>query len=135
MRLLFTIIQIGRLAKLNVELGFLEKCCRVYLISVPFADALSLSLHFVKHGHKFGAATEQEYEQMADRFMSQVLHPDLHECIKASNLDRIRLEGATRYFGVAYNVLTIRTFHVRDTFSIAHGGGPAGFVAHKCAER
>lgn len=100
---------------------------------MPFASPPQLSLHFAKHGHKFGAATEQDYEKMADAFMSQALHSQLHECI-GTNGDRIRLEEITLYYGVAYNVSTIRTFHTKDANQIAHAGGPAGYIAQKCAE-
>jgi len=102
---------------------------------VPFATAFELSSHFVKHGHKFGAATEQEYERMADEFMARPLNADLYECVSShGRRDRIRLEGTTRYFGVAYKVNTISTFHPRDAHAIASKGGPLGFVLFKCAE-
>jgi len=100
---------------------------------VPFASALHLTTHFHKHGHRFGAATENDYEKMAEAFMSQPLHADLYECTRTDG-DRIRLEGITHYYGVAYDVTIIRTFHIRDAHGIAMRGGPAGFVAHKCRE-
>lgn len=103
---------------------------------MPFANAEELSIHFVKHGHKFGAATEADYESMADVFMSQAPNPDLHDCIRhVKTNDRIRLEGATRFFGIAYGVLTLRSFYPKDASAIAADGGPAGFVARKCAEK
>jgi hypothetical protein len=89
----------------------------------------------MKHGSKFGAVNEFDYEQMADAFMSAAMHPNLYECVKSTGThDRIRLDGITRHYGVAYNVLTIRTYHIRDEYSINLRGGPAGFVAFKCAE-
>jgi hypothetical protein len=72
---------------------------------------------------------------MADSFMTQALHPNLFECIKTSNSDRIRLESPTLYFGVGYGVLTIKTFHIRDAFSVTRKGGPLEFVNYKCAEK
>jgi hypothetical protein len=103
--------------------------------TVPFPSRRQCSLHFSKHGHHFGAADEQEYERLADAFMSQPMYPDLYECVNPTGMnDRNRLDGATRYFGVAYNVTVLRTFHIRDAGSIAYRGGPLGFVTHKCSE-
>ena len=103
--------------------------------TVPFANAFELSTHFMKHGHKFGATSEEEYERMADEFMAKPLDADLYECTAPHGRnDRIRLEGATRYFGVAYRINTIATFHPRGAHAIASKGGPLGFVLFKCAE-
>jgi hypothetical protein len=105
-------------------------------LPVPFATADELSIHFQKHGHKFGAATEADYEKMADAFMSNAWNPGLFDCIRnISTSDRIRLEGATLFFGIAFGVLTLRSFYPKDANAIAAGGGPAGFVARKCAEK
>jgi len=102
---------------------------------VPFASAYKLASHFVAHGHEFGAANEIEYERMADMFMSQPMQPDLYECIRLTGMgDRIRLDGAIGYYGVAYGTLTIRTFHTKTQYQIAHAGGPQGYVNRKCAE-
>jgi hypothetical protein len=108
----------------------------VYIVeTVPFASGKQRKIHFVRHGHEFGAADEYEYERLADAFMSMPLHPDIYECINPTGKnDRNRLEGMTRYFGVAHSVSVLRTFHIRDASSIAYRGGPMGFVLHKCAE-
>jgi hypothetical protein len=103
--------------------------------TVPFPNARQRASHFIKHGGDFGALNEFDYERMADAFMSEPMHADLHECTQLHGThDRIRLNATTLHYGVAYNVLTIRTFHIRDTYSIARRGGPAGFIAFKCAE-
>jgi hypothetical protein len=103
--------------------------------TVPFPNATQRQLHFVKHGHKFGAVDEFEYERMADTFMTMVMHPNIFECYRSvGTFDRIRLDGLTRFFGVAYNGTVLRTFHPRSAASIAAKGGPQGFVAFKCAE-
>jgi len=103
--------------------------------TVPFANAIQRQLHFVKHGHKFGAVDEFDYERMADTFMSMLMHPNMFECCRAvGTFDRIRLDGLTRFFGVAYNGTVLRTFHPRSAASIAAKGGPLGFVTFKCAE-
>jgi hypothetical protein len=102
---------------------------------VPFASLYKRQSHFDAHGWKFGATSEEEYERMADEFMSRSPNPDLYDCIRdVMTNDRIRLEGRTRFFGVAYHRLTIRSFYPKDANSIASDGGPAGFVARKCAE-
>jgi hypothetical protein len=104
--------------------------------TVPFASKYKRESHFLSHGHKFGAASEEEYERMADEFMSRLQTPDLYDCVRdiVTN-DRIRLEGSTFYFGIAYGVLVIKSFYPKDANSIAADGGPAGFVARKCKER
>lgn len=103
---------------------------------MPFASQYSRESHFLSHGHKFGAATEEEYERMADEFMSRSPNADLYDCVRKMVInDRIRLEGSTRFFGAAYGVLTVRTFYPKDANSIAADGGPAGFIARKCAEK
>jgi len=108
----------------------------VYSIgNVPFAKAMQRALHFARHGNEFTAVDEFEYERLADAFMSAPAHADMHECVNPTGTnDHNRLDASNRHFGVAYGRLIIRTYHVRDAFSISYWGGPAGFVAHKCAE-
>jgi hypothetical protein len=101
---------------------------------VPFATPYKRASHFLSHGHEFGAQDEYDYERMADEFMGRLLHPDLYECIRTTGAgDRVRLEGATGWYGVAF-VLTVRTFHTKTQNQIAVSGGPAGFVTRKCME-
>jgi len=103
--------------------------------TVPFVSALQRAKHFTRHRHEFGVADEFEYERLADAFMTAPIHADIHECTNPTgDHDRNRLDGSTRHFGVAYGTLTIRTYHIRDSFSIAYRGGPAGFVAYQCAK-
>ena len=102
---------------------------------VPFVNAIQRAKHFARHKHEFGVADEFEYERLADAFMTAPIHADIHECINPTGTNnRNRLNATNRHFGVAYGLLIIRTYHVRDAFSIARWGGQAGFVAHKCAE-
>jgi hypothetical protein len=103
---------------------------------VPFQNAFKLRSHFLKHGHKFGAATEEEYERMADAFMAKPVTIDIYECTSPfGRHDRNRLDGSTLYFGVAYGVDIIATFHPRGTYDVNSKGGPLGFVLAKCAKR
>ena len=103
---------------------------------MPFPSPIQRAKHFHKHGSQFGATDEFHYEQMADAFMSSPLHPSLHEGIRVSGLqDRIRLCAVTRHCGIAYGVLTLRTYFIKDFHGIALRGGPAGFVAYECAKK
>jgi len=108
----------------------------LYIVgTVPFASQYKRESHFRAHGHKFGAASEEEYERMADEFMSRLKTSDLYDCIRNYVInDRIRLEGRTLYFGIACGVLVIKSFYPKDANSVAADGGPAGFVARKCKE-
>ena len=106
---------------------------------MPFANSFSRAIHFAKHGHEFGAATEFDYERLADAFMSAPLATHVYECINPTGTnDRVRLDSIRRHFGVAYldsaSGTVLRTFHIRTASSIAGRGGPLGFVNHKCAE-
>jgi hypothetical protein len=104
-------------------------------LTVPFTNQTQRAKHFRKHGHEFGAVDEFAYEQMADAFMSQPMHPNLYECVNPTGTrDRNRLDAITRCFGVAYNITVIRTMHIRDAYAIQHWGGPQGFVNKKCSE-
>jgi pyocin large subunit-like protein len=107
--------------------------------TVPFASPYLLQIHFERHRHEFGVADEQEYERMADRFMSQPPNADLFDgtCLNPranGSHDRLRLHGKTRWFGVAYEVLTVRTLFVQDHREIREAGGPRAFVDLKCLE-
>lgn len=72
---------------------------------------------------------------MADAFMALPLTANLYECVNSTGMrDRNRLDGLTRFFGVAYRGNIVRTLHLRDAAEIAYWGGPLGFVNHKCSE-
>ena len=107
--------------------------------TVPFANAYQLQAHFDAHGREVGATSEQHYESMADAFMSQAPHSDLFDgvCIAPRSNgfhDRIRLNGTTRWFGIAYSTLTVRTLHRKKLAKIVKAGGPRAFVDKKCLE-
>ena len=72
---------------------------------------------------------------MADHFMSVPLSSTMHECIRATGTaDRIRIDAETRHFGVAFNVVVIRTFHSKSAATIANKGGPQQLVLSECAK-
>lgn len=105
--------------------------------TVPFHSAYQRAIHFVRHGHEFGAANEFDYEQMADAFMAAPIHRDLHEGLRtrrSGDVDRIRCHSVTRHFGVVYNVVTLRTYYIVGISKIRKHGGAAGFVVAECAK-
>ena len=107
--------------------------------TVPFVSPYLLQIHFEKHRRDFGVATEQEYEQLADRFMSQSANADLFDgvCVNPrpnGMYDRMRLHGKTRWYGIAFDVLTVRTFFVKNHRAIRAAGGPRAFVDLQCLE-
>jgi len=113
---------------------------RVYIgQTVPFVSPYLLQIHFEKHRHDFGVADEQEYERLADRFMSQPPNADLVDgvCVNPRPngvIDRVRLHAKTRWYGVAFDVLTVRTFFVKNHHDIREAGGPRAFVDLQCLE-
>jgi len=106
---------------------------------MPFADAMERAIHFVKHGHKFGAATEEEYERMADAFLFGEMHADTSECtrppcVRSGLIDRLRFGSTSRHFGVACTQPEfLRTFYPVEPKVIARHGGAPGFFRYECA--
>lgn len=108
-------------------------CC-IVAVPVPFLNAYERAIHFSRHGHEFGAATEHEYEQMADGFMRRTLSPILQECIRTirGEQDRVRLHFDTGHFGVAYRRTILRTFHIKSQAKMRNRGGAANLLAYEC---
>jgi pyocin large subunit-like protein len=64
------------------------------VVTVPFHNARQRAIHFVRHGHEFGAANEFDYESMAEAFMASPMHPNMHEGTRTTGTrDRIRLDA------------------------------------------
>ena len=101
---------------------------------MPFSDAYNRAIHFTRHGREFGAATEEDYERMADAFMSRTLSPILQECIRTirSESDRVRLHFDMGHFGVAYRHTILRTFHIKSQAKMRNRGGAANLLAYEC---
>lgn len=77
--------------------------------TVPFANDAELSIHFWKHGKKCGAATEAEYEEMAENFLYAVASFTTLQCVRsAGTRDTVRLDDADGRFGVVYGACTVR---------------------------
>jgi hypothetical protein len=103
------------------------------LLPVPFANALELSIHFAKHGYKFGVATEEEYEMMADAFMEGRMNATTSDCIRPGGANYVRFDQLSRYFGVSCLLPRfVRTFYPANIATIANRGGPTGFFMHEC---
>jgi len=100
---------------------------------MPFANPLERELHFIKHGHKFGATNAQEYERMADVFMFGPMDVDTKECIRPRKIDRVRFGFGTHYEGVACVVPEfVRTFYPVRAVIITRHGGEAEYFAYEC---
>lgn len=100
---------------------------------MPFANSQERALHFAKHGHKFSAASELEYEQMADKFMCEPMPLTRRECNRPNGTDRVRFDVASNHFGVAVVASTIvKTYYIVKLFTIKHHGGKAAFFTFEC---
>ena len=102
---------------------------------VPFRDAKQLSLHFRKHGYKFGVATAAEYERMADAFMFGRMNADTRECHRPGGRRRCRLDFVVANFGVANNAPAfLLSFYPPSVSMVAKHGGFSGFFVFECAK-
>jgi pyocin large subunit-like protein len=102
---------------------------------VPFKNAYERGIHFKKHGADFGAATEVDYEAMADYFMCfGPMNANTQDCTRAACDDYLRMQLVTTDFGVTcISSGFLRTFY-RPLFSnIWHRGGAKRFLEHECA--
>jgi hypothetical protein len=100
---------------------------------MPFASPDERAIHYKKHGLKFGAADELQYEQMADAFMTAVLTLTMRECVRPGGIDRLRVNIANKHFGVGIvQTTTIRTFYIVPIHSINAHGGIAGYFTYQC---
>lgn len=101
---------------------------------MPFANAEERALHFARHGSALGAATELDYETMAETFMTSPMTITTRECFRQNGIDRLRINVANRHFAVAVVVSdTIRTYYVVPSHKIFRRGGVAQFFSHECA--
>lgn len=102
---------------------------------MPFADNMRRALHFAKHGGGVGAATEDDYERMADAFMGGSPGAAVSECVRPSGRDRLRFRATDRRFGCAVAggpPTIVRTFYAVAAHAVARRGGPAGFFRYEC---
>lgn len=100
---------------------------------MPFATPLHRDTHFVKHGHKFGAADALEYERMADSFLFGPSDADTKDCTRPSGRDRFRFGFVTHYAGIAALVTNhVRSFYPVEDRVIARHGNENGYFAFEC---
>lgn len=101
---------------------------------MPFASPNERAIHFAKHGHEFGAATEIDYENLADAFMGGPLTLTMRECTRQNGTDRLRVNIANDHFGVAVVARNIVVTYYIVPFHRKHRcGGIVGFFTFECA--
>ncbi len=76
---------------------------------MEFANRRQRDRHYAKHGADCGAATADEYEELADAFFAMVKTATIHECARSQG-DLIRFDQRTDFYGVITNAMVIRTF-------------------------
>ena len=102
---------------------------------MPFANHYERDIHFQKHRHEFQAQDADEYERMADAFMSARRSPDIMQCFRRGGEDQVRLSYSTRYFGVARispEPGYIKTFHIVDEQKIRRHGDIFQYFRFEC---
>lgn len=77
---------------------------------MPFKHRYDLQRHFVRHGDEFGATTADEYERLADAFVTGPLREGALECTR--NGDLVRFDPRTCEFGVLTRDGQIATFMI-----------------------
>lgn|ERR1035437_232307 len=91
------------------------------------------AIHFAKHGHKFGARTEIDYEMLADLFMFGAIDADTRECVRPGGINRVRFRTTNLHFGIAcVHPAFIRTFYPVSAGHVAYHGGPNRYFAYEC---
>jgi pyocin large subunit-like protein len=105
---------------------------------VPFKNVYERDSHFERHGKDFGAATEADYEAMADQFMCYGPQgADVRDCTRlrlTGEEDYLRMDMVKTDFGVT--CLTtgfLRTFYRPPTIKIWNRGGARRFLTYECA--
>ena len=78
-----------------------------------FDGPVKLNDHFLRHGALVGAATEAEYQSMADHFLGAPKPTDELECTRKSDGDLLRFRVSTQEFGILRSDGVIRTYHIR----------------------
>lgn len=78
---------------------------------VPFKHRYALERHFVRHREEFGAATADEYERLADAFMTEPLRDGALECTHRDG-GIARFDPGTNEFGVLTAEGDISTFMI-----------------------
>jgi hypothetical protein len=97
---------------------------------------MKLAIHFRKRGHKFGAVTEADYEQMAETFIFGPMDSDTHDCIRSGGQDRLRFKHSNFYLGIEIIALRcVRTFFPVEPQVVARWGGAVKYQDRQCKRR
>lgn len=76
---------------------------------MPFKHRFDLVRHFARHGEEFRVETADEYERLADEFLTGPLRDGAMECLR-SNGDLVRFDPRTDEFGVRAQAGHISTY-------------------------
>jgi hypothetical protein len=99
---------------------------------VPFSNINQREKHFAKHGHKVGAASPIDYEDLADAFMFGPRDMFTFEC-ERKDLDAVRLHFVDYRFAVGDpQEMIVRTFHPKEHHIIDYHGGPLNCLKFEC---
>jgi filamentous hemagglutinin len=97
-----------------------------------FRTAILRADHFQKHGADFSAATDQEYEQLADTFCGGPTAPSVLQGTRR-NGDRVLYDPLTEEFGVVDSQGCIRTYFKADPQVHGHPSNLDYFIV-ECAK-
>jgi pyocin large subunit-like protein len=70
---------------------------------------VQLKDHFRKHGDDFRASSAEEYERMADEFLSGKTQEGVHDCIRSCGM-LLRYDSTNETFGILDAQSIIRTY-------------------------
>jgi pyocin large subunit-like protein len=79
-----------------------------------FRSILHRSDHFTAHGKRLGIATEEEYEEFADRFLGTPCPATARQFTRVWNGDLVRYDEVSDVFGVLGADRFIRTCYRPD---------------------
>ncbi len=77
---------------------------------MPFKHRFARDHHFERHGEEVSAKTADEYEKLADAFMTGPLRQGMRHCVRLRDGALIRFDPATSEYGVQNADGNINTF-------------------------
>ena len=101
---------------------------------MPFSNIDQREKHFLKHGHKVGAANPVDYEDLADTFIFGPKDVFTFDC-ERKNLDIVRLHFVDYRFAVGdLEQRIVRTFHPKEHHIVDYYGGPLAYLKYECTQ-
>jgi hypothetical protein len=82
------------------------------LITKGFQSVRLRQLHFLKHKDEFGCTTPEEYEVLADTFLTQPKQGWMKECDCTTSDDTIRYDTRSQEFGMLWDGYIVTYFKV-----------------------